>query len=152
MITIGMLWPLYRLSTQDKRMTVEEGRIFEIAIFPSYAISIVIAIMFFYGFLTYLTFWQKKQIGFHENIWLKWFVGSYLGFVFAFALYIFLVRFQLMDPSYDYLVDFAITAFIAMLAFFVSFNQMFSRVKASMKSYRSLNIGKRGCRLPCHLK
>ena len=118
MITIGMLWPFYRLSTQDKLMAVEEGKIFEIAIFPSYTIWIVIAIMFFYGFLTYLTFWQKKRIGFRENVWLKWFVGSYLGFVFAFALYIFLVRFQLMDPSYDYLVDLAITAFIAMLAFF----------------------------------
>ena len=117
-LTIGMLFPFYRLSTFEKLKVIQEGRVYDFAIFPSYAIWIVIGIMFFYGFLTYLTFWQRKRMGFRENKWLKWFVGSYLGFVFAFALYIFLVRFQLMDPSYDDLIDIAITVFIGLLAFF----------------------------------
>lgn len=117
-ITISLLFPFYRLSTIDKLLVVQEGRIYDFAIFPSYAIWIVIAIMFFYGFLTYFSFWQKRTVGFRETKWLNWFVGSYLGFVFAFALYIFLVRFDIMNPSYDYLIDLAITLFIGMLSFF----------------------------------
>ncbi len=115
---ISMLFPFYRLSTEDKLKVVQDNRIYDFAIFPTYTIWIIIGLMFFYGFLTYYTFWQDRRIGFRENKWLKWFVGSYLGFVLAFALYIFLVRFQIMDPSYDYLIDLAIALFIGMLAFF----------------------------------
>ena len=49
---------------------------------------------------------------------MKWFVGSYFGFAFMFALYIFLIWFNLMDPMYDYFVDIVIVFFIGMLAFF----------------------------------
>ncbi|MEX0289787.1 MAG: helix-turn-helix domain-containing protein, partial [Flavobacteriaceae bacterium] len=52
------------------------------------------------------------------NTWLKWFVGSYFGFVLAFFSYIFLVRFQIMDAKYDYFIDLIIVFFIGMLAFF----------------------------------
>ncbi|KAG1654379.1 23S rRNA pseudouridine(2604) synthase [Nymphon striatum] len=58
------------------------------------------------------------RLGFRENRWLQWFVGSYFGFAFTFALYIFLVRFEIMDPSFDYLIDIAIVFFIGMLSFF----------------------------------
>lgn len=115
---IGLLFPFYSLPTREKLQVVKEGRTFEYANFPSYAIWIVIGIMFFYAFYTYFSFWQNKRIGFRENKWLKWFVGSYFGFAFMFALYIFLVRFQLMDPQYDYFVDIVIVLFIGMLSFF----------------------------------
>lgn len=115
---IGMLFPFFSLSTTDKLQVVTEGRTYDYAYFPNYTIWIVILIMFFYAFLTYFTFWRNKRLGFRENKWLKWFVGSYFGFAFVFALYIFLVRFQIMDPIYDYFIDLAIVLFIGMLSFF----------------------------------
>lgn len=74
--------------------------------------------MFGYAFLTYFSFYADKKVGFRENVWLRYFTGSYFGFCLAFASYIFLVRFGLMDPSYDYFVDLLIVIFIGMLAFF----------------------------------
>ncbi|QCX00709.1 AraC family transcriptional regulator [Aggregatimonas sangjinii] len=115
---IALVSPFYLLDTTTKVEVVTAGRTWDYAIFPSYAIWLVIALMFFYALLTYFTFGQHRRLGFRENRWLKWFVASYSGFAFAFALYIFLVRFQLMDASYDYLVDIAIVFFIGMLAFF----------------------------------
>jgi len=117
-ILIGAISPFYFLGTTTKLEVVTSGRTWEYAAFPSYAIWLVILLMFFYAFLTYFTFSKDRRLGFRENLWLKWFVASYSGFVLSFALYIFLVRFQLMNPSYDYLVDMAIVFFIGMLAYF----------------------------------
>jgi len=117
-VIIVLLSPFYFNNTVQKLKIVTQGKTWDYATFPSYSIWIVILLMFYYAFYTYFTFGYNKRLGFRENSWLKWFVGSYFGFAFAFALYIFLVRFQLMDPSYDYLVDMAIVFFIAMLSFF----------------------------------
>ena len=117
-IIFALLSPFYFNGASDKLQIVKEGRTWEYASFPSYAIWLVILLMFFYAFYTYFKFGYNKRLGFRENRWLQWFVGSYFGFVFAFGLYIFLVRFQIMDPSYDYLVDIAIVFFIGMLSFF----------------------------------
>ncbi|MCB0689277.1 MAG: AraC family transcriptional regulator [Saprospiraceae bacterium] len=118
LVIMMLLFPFYRLKVEEKLDVVINGRTFDYAIFPSYAIWIVIAFMFGYGFLTYFSFWKKEELGFRENRWLKCFVGSYFGFVIAFASYIFLVRFELMDPSYDYFIDILIVAFISILSFF----------------------------------
>ena len=118
LVTIALLFPYYSLDTESKIQAFADRTSYDYIYFPDYGIWIVIAIMFFYAGLTYFSFWQNKRIGFRENKWLKWFVGSYLGFAFMFALYIGLVRFQLMDPSYDYFVDIVIVFFIGMLTFF----------------------------------
>lgn len=117
-IIIGLLSPFYLNGARDKLQIVTEGKTWEYATFPSYAIWLVILLMFYYAFYTYFKFGHTKRLGFRENRWLQWFVGSYFGFAFAFALYIFLVRFEIMNPSYDYLVDIAIVFFIGMLSFF----------------------------------
>jgi len=118
LVIIAMLFPFYSQNATNKLQIVQEGLTWQYASFPSYAIWIVIALMFFYVAFTYFKFGHQQRLGFRENKWLQWFVGSYFGFAFAFALYIFLVRFQLMDASYDYLVDIAIVFFIGMLSFF----------------------------------
>lgn len=117
-IIIALLSPFYMNTAGNKLQIVTEGHTWQYATFPSYAIWLVIGLMFFYAFYTYFTFGHNRRIGYRENKWLQWFVGSYFGFAFAFALYIFLVRFQLMNPSYDYLIDIAIVFFIGMLSFF----------------------------------
>lgn len=117
-IIFGLLTPFYFNDASTKLQIVESGKTWEYATFPSYAIWLVILLMFVYAFVTYFEFGHKKRLGFRENKWLQWFVGSYFGFALSFGLYIFLVRFQLMDPSYDYLVDIAIVFFIGMLSFF----------------------------------
>lgn len=115
---IVLLAPFYLLETDKKLQVVKDGQTWDYALFPSFAIWLVIALMFFYAFLTYFRFARHANIGFREHKWLKWFVGSYVGFASAFALYIVLVRFGLMDPSYDYLIDLGIVFFIGMLTFF----------------------------------
>ena len=117
-MVIIMLSPYYLKNARDKLQIALDGLTWQYATFPRYAIWLVILLMFFYAGYTYFTFGHHKRLGFRENRWLQWFVGSYFGFAFAFALYIFLVRFQLMSPSYDYLVDIAIVFFIGMLSFF----------------------------------
>jgi len=117
-VIITMLYPFYQLSSSEKLQVMTEGRTYEYAYFPNYAIWVIIGIMFLYAFLSYFKFARHKGMGYRENKWLQWFVGSYFGFVFLFASYIFLVRFQLMDPSFDYLVDIAIVFFIGLLSFF----------------------------------
>ncbi len=117
-ITVALLFPYYSLSNESKLKALENGNTYDYVYFPDYGIWVVIVIMFFYAALTYFGFWQNKRVGFRENKWLRWFVGSYFGFVFMFALYIFLVRFNIMDSSYDYFIDIVIVFFIGMLAFF----------------------------------
>ncbi|WGK65001.1 helix-turn-helix domain-containing protein [Croceiramulus getboli] len=118
LIVIGLMAPFYRLSAAAKLDVLQEGTIREHVFFPSYTIWIIIAFMFFYAGLTYLTFKRRKEVGFRESKWLQWFVGSYLGFVLAFFAYFFLIRFEIMDPQYDYFIDLAIVLFISLLAFF----------------------------------
>lgn len=115
---IAMLFPFYWQNTTNKLQIVKDGLTWQFATFPSYAIWLVIALMFFYAIKTYFTYGYTRRLGFRENRWLQWFVGSYFGFAFTFALYIFLVRFEIMDPSFDYLIDLAIVFFIGMLSFF----------------------------------
>lgn len=115
---VALLAPFYLLGSAKKLEVVKEGQTWDYALFPSFAIWLVIALMFFYAFLTYLSFARHSTIGFRQHRWLKWFLGSYVGFVCAFTLYIVLVRFGLMDPSYDYFIDLGIVFFIGMLAFF----------------------------------
>ncbi len=115
---IVLLIPFYLLGSAKKLEVVKSGHTWDYALFPSFVIWLIIALMFFYAFLTYLSFAWRTNIGFRQHKWLKWFVGSYVGFVSSFGLYIALVRFGLMDPSYDYFIDLGIVFFIGMLAFF----------------------------------
>lgn len=113
-----VLSPFYFLPTDEKLQAVFDGKEFANTYWPSYGIWLVISLMSFYAVFTYIRLQRNLQIGFRENKWLKWFIGSYAGFVFMFSLYIFLVRFNLMDARYDYFVDVVIVGFIGLLAFF----------------------------------
>lgn len=113
-----MVAPFYVLNTQTKLQIVQENKIFEYVYWPKHTIWIVITIMIFFSVFSYFKFWKNKNIGFREGKWLKWFVGSYTGFVIAFTSYICLTRFEIMDPKFDYFIDIIIVFFIAMLAYF----------------------------------
>ena len=110
--------PFYFLDTTTKLEVIETGQFGNHTWLPAFSIDAVILIMAFYGVLTYIDFGPRRTPSFNENKWLRWFVGSYMGFVLAFASYIYLTRFQLMNPNYDYFVDMVIVCFIAMLSFF----------------------------------
>lgn len=110
--------PFYFKGTDTKIKIITDHQVYDYVLFPSFAIWIVIAIMFFFGIYTLLKFKDQYRLGYNQSLWLKWFTGSYLGFVFLFFLYVFLVRFNLMDYTYDYFVDGAITIFIVLLAYF----------------------------------
>lgn len=115
---VVLTFPFYGYSAERKAQVMQLGTFYEHVLLPNNAIWVVMLIMFFYAALTYYQFGPNKKPGFRENKWLRWFVGSYLGFVLAFFFYVFVVRFNLMDYRYDYFVDIVIVAFIAMLAFF----------------------------------
>jgi len=110
--------PFYFKATSDKIVIIEKGQMYDHIIFPPYAIWIVIAVMAFYAIFTFIKFKDKKEVGYKESIWLKWFVGSYIGFVFFFTAYVFLVRFEIMSARYDYFVDAIISVFIVSMAYF----------------------------------
>ena len=110
--------PFYFKSTSNKIAIIENGEIYNHVIFPRYAIWIVIAVMAFYAIYTFIKFKDKKEVGYKESIWLRWFIGMYAGFVLSFATYVFLVRFGIMLAKYDYFVDGIITVFIISLAYF----------------------------------
>lgn len=110
--------PFYFLKASAKKEILLAGTFNDYSWMPNWTIWAVILLMFFYGLLTYYQFGSRKNIGFTENKWLKWFVGSYFGFVLAFSSYIFLTRFNLMNPDYDYFVDIVIVLFIGVLSFF----------------------------------
>nr|WP_299341910.1 AraC family transcriptional regulator [Allomuricauda sp.] len=110
--------PFYLLGSQQKLNVLNTGTFGEHTWLPPFSIDAVIVLMFFYGFLIYLDFGPRRTPTFNENKWLKWFVGSYLGFALAFATYIYLTRFGIMNPNYDYFVDIVIVFFIASLSFF----------------------------------
>lgn len=110
--------PFYLLGSSKKLEVLQNGSFGQYSWLPSGSIWVVVCFLFFYGILTYHRFGPRKNLGFRQNRWLKWFVGSYLGFAFAFASYIFLTRFNLMNPAYDYFVDLVIVFFISILSFF----------------------------------
>ncbi|UII80238.1 AraC family transcriptional regulator [Flagellimonas sp. CMM7] len=110
--------PFYFLKASVKKEILLAGTFNEYSWMPNWTIWAVILLMFFYSLLTYHQFGPRKNIGFKENKWLKWFLGSYFGFVMAFSSYIILTRFNLMNPSYDYFVDIVIVLFIGILSFF----------------------------------
>ena len=118
LLLFALFVPYYSLNGAEKLNAIMNNKVFQYAIFPNYGIWIVIVFMFFYGIYTYSKFKGHIKIGYKEGVWLKWFIGSYLGFVFLFALYIFLVRFNIMSYEYDYFIDAGIVFFIAMLAYF----------------------------------
>ena len=118
MLIAGTISPFYFLNTSEKLEIINAGAEFNHIPWPSYGIWLVILLMFSYAFLSYFSFRKNRQSGYREIIWLKWFVGSYTGFVCMFSLYIFLIWFNLMDPKYDYFVDIVIVFFIGLLAFF----------------------------------
>lgn len=96
----SLLYPFYKLSAIEKIVVGNEGTFYEIILVPyPNGIWYILLVMATYGLYTYFSFWQNKRIGFRENIWLKWFVGSYCGFVFLFALYVYLIRSGIMNPK-----------------------------------------------------
>lgn len=117
-LMIALISPFYFLGTNTKLEVIANGEIGNYVYLPSYTIWVVIGFMIFYGIYTYQKFKDHIKVGFKEKIWLSWFVGSYFGFVFLFTLYIFLVRFGIMNPKYDYFIDGGIVFFIGMLTYF----------------------------------
>ena len=118
LLLFALFIPYYFLNATDKLDAIMNNQVFHYALFPNYGIWVIIGGMFFYGFYTYRKFKNDSKIGYKEGVWLKWFIGSYFGFVFLFALYIFLVRFNIMSYKYDYFIDAGIVFFIAMLGYF----------------------------------
>ena len=117
-IIIFFFSEFYFLDAETKLNVLQNNKLGDYIFFPKYMIWLMLLLMFSYGIYTYIKFKDDIKVGFKEKIWLKWFVGSYFGYVFLFALYVFLIRFQLMDPKYDYFIDIGITFFIAMLTYF----------------------------------
>ncbi|WP_343486792.1 helix-turn-helix domain-containing protein [Allomuricauda sp. d1] len=117
-LVIVLTFPFFGLSAARKIEVLQQGTFFQNVYMPYNGIWVAIALMFFYAWLTYHRFGPRTNAKFRENKWLKWFVGSYFGFVFAFFFYVFVVRFNLMDYRYDYFVDIVIVIFIGMLSFF----------------------------------
>lgn len=115
---IALTFPFYGLSAQEKVNVLQQGTFYQNTYMPYNGIWITMGLMFFYAWLTYYRFGPRTNTSFSENKWLKWFVGSYLGFVATFFFYVFVVRFDIMDYRYDYFVDIVIVFFIGMLAFF----------------------------------
>lgn len=106
------------LSAADKIKAIQENTVGDYISFPSYGIWVMLGIMFFYGVLIYQKFKSHRKIGFKEGLWLKCLVASHMGFVFLFFLFVVLVKFEIMDPKYDYFIDAGISFFIGMLAYF----------------------------------
>ncbi len=115
---IVLIAPYYHLATTEKITAWNNGEFHKHAWWPPATIWFVIALMVFYGILTLYRFGPNKQVGYRQNNWLYWFVGSYFGFVCVFFCYVFLTRMGWMNPNFDYLVDIVIVIFIGALAFF----------------------------------
>lgn len=110
--------PFYLLAATEKMEVLNSGNYADHTWIPKGTVWVVSTLMFFYAFLTYYDFGPRKKVGFRENQWLKWFVGSYFGFVVAFFSYVLLTRLGWFNPDFDYLVDIVIVLFISILAFF----------------------------------
>ncbi len=118
LLIIILIGPYYVLGTAEKINTWQNGQFYDHAWLTPNVIWIIMALMGFYAFLTAIRFGPLVQIGYRENRWLLWFVGSYFGFVLAFFSYVALTRFKLMSPSFDYFVDIIIVLFISALSYF----------------------------------
>ncbi len=121
LVTVALISPFYILNASEKLTVFQQGSFYKVSWIDANYIWLEIIIMFFYGFLILNQFGLGKRPGFKENRWLTYLTGGYFGFVIAFFLYIFLVRFELMHPKYDYFVDIAIVFFISIVTFFVFF-------------------------------
>ena len=110
--------PFYFNGAQKKLEILSNNAVSEYSLFPSYGMWIVIGFLFFYGILTYRTYRTHNTLGFQENSWLKYFVGSYIAFAFLFFSYIFLIEFELMDPKFDYFIDAGILFFVGLVGYF----------------------------------
>ncbi|WP_438423520.1 helix-turn-helix domain-containing protein [Aquimarina macrocephali] len=118
LILILLLSPFYFLSAQNKYDTIVNNTVNDYILLPSYGIWIIIVFMIFYGGFTYQKFKKSTNVGYKEKNWLHWFIGAYFGFVFLFTLYIFLIRFEIMDAQYDYFIDIGIVFFVGVLVYF----------------------------------
>jgi len=135
-LIIGVLHaPFYLKSTSDKIAIIQNGSMYEYAIFPSYAIWVVILIMSFFSVFTIIKFKDNGKFGYRESVWFYWFIGSYIGFVFFFFLYVFLVRLGWLNPKYDYLIDLVITIFIVALTYFGIMQPQVFDAKRSIHSF-----------------
>ena len=108
----------YFLDAETKLEVLNSTRISDYILLPNYVIWVILSYMFSLGIFTYIKFKNHIKVGFKEKIWFNWFIASFLGYVFLFTLYIFLIRFKIMDPKYDYFIDTGIVFFIAMLTYF----------------------------------
>jgi AraC-like DNA-binding protein len=120
-LTVVLISPFYLLKTSQKLEILKEGAFYDVAWISPNFIWLEILLMLFYGILIVKQFGRGKISGFKENKWLNYLVLCYFGFVFAFFSYIFLVRFKLMNPKFDFFIDIVIVSFIAILAFFAFF-------------------------------
>ena len=118
LIIVAMLSPFYFLGTEAKLDAVNTGSMWEIIYWPRNSIWLVIIIMYAYAIYTYAKLGPQRYTGFRENKWVKWFVGAYVGYTSAFALYFILLTTGILNPEYDYFLDLIIVFFIGMLAFF----------------------------------
>lgn len=117
-LLFALLAPFFVLGGEEKLNAIANNEVGELIYFPSYGIWLVLGLMLFYGGLIYTRFKDHQKTGYKEKIWLQWLIGSHIGFVSLFLLYVVLVRFEIMDPQYDYFIDGGITFFIGMLAYF----------------------------------
>lgn len=118
LIILVLYAPFYFKETNQKISIISRNVAYDYIVFPDFAIWIVILVMAAYGILTLFKFKDHRDLGYNQKLWLKWFTGTYFGFIFLFFIYVFLVRFEIMDYKYDYFVDAAITLFIFSLAYF----------------------------------
>jgi len=110
--------PFYFKSAVEKLEIVKNKQIYDYALLPDFTIWVILVFMFFYAFFTFVKFHKHYKISLRELIWLKCFVGSYLGFVVVFSIYIFLIRFDFMPSRYYFFVDSIIIIFILLLSYF----------------------------------
>ena len=110
--------PFYFIPALEKAEIVMSGRMYDYILLPDYTIWVIIAFMFGYALFAFMKFRKNYKIGLKELIWLKCFVGSYLGFVVVFSTYIFLIRFDVVSSKYYFIVDSLITIFILLVSYF----------------------------------
>ncbi|WP_273566378.1 helix-turn-helix domain-containing protein [Maribacter halichondriae] len=121
LLTILLVYPFYQMSTDEKVGLLAQGKpysIYEKTFLPYNSIWVVLLIMLVYAYCAYFNFKDSKKVGYREKTWLAWFVGSYAGFVLAFAFFVALFRNGVIAPRFNYLIDIVILFFIGGLAFF----------------------------------
>ena len=61
-VIVAILFPFYSKSTAEKVEILANGNAFDYVAWPGYGIWFVIALMTFYAFLTYFSFWKNPKI------------------------------------------------------------------------------------------